>query len=548
MKSIRLLITLHLVLSSYQVSAQSLIEPIMAIIPAGSFEMGSLKRKSTQPIHTVNIKEFSLGKYEVTVKEFRQFIKSTNYAAPQTCRHEMNSWLLESSKGNWETNALNTSEFQPVVCINWQAANAYAEWLAKETGKPYRLPTEAEWEYAAKAGTKTDYYFGDDPDNTQVCEYANVGDLMGENILQRDSNTSYFNWSGEIANCSDYSAYASIVGMYKPNSFGLYDVLSNVQEFLADCFVKGYEHANNDGSAYLTKGCKKRSVRGGSWHWSHKPLFKRSSMPEDFSGGVDGFRLALDGKSQTLSSKSKSFLIELTFAQEQEKKRREIQPSIPDPVINVQLRQNINSVTLTWNKSKQSDVESYRVYRNTLSGGMVKLLASNLTKPTFTDSNIDQHKYDYVVVAVRQNLQSNYSAPVTTKPGWIDVSNRIEAEWAIDFTHSSISFSSDERGGSVLSGTEGIGKNAIVTYQVSVPFTGRYKLKYHIAAIRDTKGFEIYNNDKILGVNLITNTGDYHEWETQQGINIHLKKGKNTITLKSLDNHWNLNWLALEKI
>jgi len=547
MKFIRLLIPLYLVVSSYKLYAQELIEPIMATIPAGSFEMGSLERKSTQPIHTVNIQEFSMGIYEITVREFRQFIEATNYAAPQTCRHEMNGWFLESSTGDWETNALNTSEFQPVVCIDWQAANAYTKWLAKETGKPYRLPTEAEWEYAAKAGTKTDYYFGDDADNTQVCEYANVGDLSGENILQRDSNTSYFNWSGKIANCSDHSGYASIVGMYKPNDFGLYDVLSNVQEFLADCFVRGYDHVANDGSAYLSEDCKKRAVRGGSWHWSHGPLFQRGAMPDNFAGGVDGFRLALDGKSAALSKKSKVFLSELTFAQEQEQKRREIEPSIPEPVVNIELHQNADSVTLTWNKSKQSDVESYRVYRNVISGGMVKLLATNLTKPTFTDSNIDQHKYDYVVVAVRQHLQSNYSKPVITKPGWVDISNKIEAEWAVEYNNSSISFSSDERGGSVLSGADGIGEKATMKYQVDVPLTGRYKLKYRVASIRDTKGFEIYSNDKKAGVNLIAKTGDYHEWQTQQGITVHLKKGKNTLTLKSLDNNWNLNWLALEQ-
>ena len=167
------------------------IEPIMATIPAGSFEMGSSVSENAQPIHIVNISEFSMGKYEVTVNEFRQFVEATNYAVPQECRHQLNGWFRAYSKGNWETNALNTSEFQPVVCINWQAANAYTKWLAKETGKPYRLPSEAEWEYAARAGTKTDYFFGDDTDLTKVCDYANTADLTGETVLQRDSNTSY---------------------------------------------------------------------------------------------------------------------------------------------------------------------------------------------------------------------------------------------------------------------------------------------------------------------------------------------------------------------
>ena len=550
----KLLLTLYFTTTSYQLYAAQTIKPIapiMATIPAGSFEMGSSKNESTQPIHTVTIQEFSMGKYEVTVNEFRQFIEATNYAAPQSCRHEMNAWFLSSSKGNWETNALNTSEFQPVVCIDWQAANAYVQWLAKETGKPYRLPTEAEWEYAARAGTKTDYYFGDDTENTQVCEYANVGDLSGENILQRDSNSSYLNWSGDIANCSDHSGYASIVGMYKPNGFGLYDVLSNVQEFLADCYVRGYSHVANDGSAYLNEGCEQRSVRGGSWHWSHGPLFQRGAIPDNFAGGVDGFRIALDGKSAAPSKRSKTFLSELTFAQKQEQQRREITPSIPEPVTNVVLSQHDNSVTLTWDKSEQSDVESYRVYRNVIAGGMIKLMASNLTNTSFTDSNIDQHKYDYTVVAVRKHLQSSYSKPVTTEPGWLDISNRIEAEWAAEFNDSSISFSSDSldaRGNSVLTGPGGIGEKAIIKYQVKVPKTGRYKLEYRVAAPRDTKGFDLYNKDKKLGLNTVLKTDGYHKWQTQQGIIVNLNKGKNTLIIKSLDNNWKLNWLALKAI
>ncbi|MAG77005.1 MAG: hypothetical protein CL811_09600, partial [Colwelliaceae bacterium] len=191
------------------------IEPIMVTIPAGSFDMGSEDRQSTQPVHKVTLPEFSLGKYEVTVKEFARFIEATNYPTPEECRHELDGWFKLASKGNWQTNALNTSEYQPVVCINWQAAKAYVDWLAKETGRPYRLPSESEWEYAARGGTSTKYHFGDDDSN--VCEYANTADLYGESVLQRDTNTSYVNWSTGLNSCSDGSAYASIVGMYKPN-------------------------------------------------------------------------------------------------------------------------------------------------------------------------------------------------------------------------------------------------------------------------------------------------------------------------------------------
>ena len=141
--------------ATMQVNAQTqAIEPVMETIAGGSLVMQTSDGKQ----HPIQLAEFSLGKYEVTVAEFRRFVEATNYPVPTECRHQLNTWFLPFSKGNWETNALNTSEYQPVVCINWKSANAYAEWLAEETGKPYRLPTEAEWEFAARAGTQTDYY------------------------------------------------------------------------------------------------------------------------------------------------------------------------------------------------------------------------------------------------------------------------------------------------------------------------------------------------------------------------------------------------------
>jgi len=530
----------------YSSEKKSAIEPIMATIPAGSFEMGSMVSENSQPLHKVNISEFSMGKYEVTVNEFRQFVEATNYPVPQECRNELNGWFRAYTKGNWETNALNTSEFQPVVCINWQAANAYTQWLAKETGKPYRLPSEAEWEYAARAGTKTDYFFGDDTDLTKVCDYANTADLTGETILQRDSNTSYKNWSGELSNCNDHSAYASIVGMYKANQFGLHDVVSNVLEMLADCRSEDYSDTPIDGSAHVDEKCERRSTRGGSWHWSHSPLAQRGSIPEDFSGGVDGFRLALDGKAPQLSKASKAFVARLTFAQQQEQKRRDIQPEFPVPVNNVKLQQDDSSVTITWDKSEEEKVESYRVYRNDVTGGMFKLLATNLTETSFTDKKMGLMKNEYAVVAVSFHQQSYYSE-VSTKAGWTAIPGRIEAEWATESNDSSLARTSDVDGGYNFTGMGGIGADASFEYQIEVPETGVYKLEYRVAAPRDTKGFEVLANDTKVGAELVKTTGGYHEWQTQQGIEVQLKKGKNIVTLKSLDNNWKLNWLSITK-
>ncbi len=522
------------------------IEPIMVTIPAGSFEMGSTANENSQPLHKVKMSEFSMGKYEVTVAEFARFVAATNYPVPESCYHELDGWFSNgATKGNWQTNSLNTSEYQPVVCINWKAADAYTKWLAKETGKPYRLPTEAEWEYAARAGTKTDYFFGNDKDRTQVCEYANTADLYGENVLQRDTNTSYYNWTTGMTNCVDHSAYASIVGMYKPNQFGLHDMVSNVLEFLADCYVGTYENAPTDGSAVLSGECEYRSTRGGSWHWNNWPLAERGRIDEDFSGGVDGFRVALDGAAPKKSKQTKIFAHNLKHQQNLEQKRRDNHRPFPDQVTGLKLKQSKDKVTLNWNKVEGEKVK-YRVYRNFSEGGIYKLLASNLTDPQFIDANINKFKYEYTVVAVQNHVQGMYAEPVQTKAHWFDAPGTIQAQWNASVTGTTLANTSDVSGRFNLTGPGGIANEATITFKVIADKAGTYDLEYRVAAPRDTKGFEIFNNDKSDGINIVAKTGGYHEWSTQTGGKVHLRKGKNVIVLKSLDNNWKLNWLSFK--
>lgn len=522
------------------------IEPVMVTIPAGKFAMGSLDNENSQPIHNVKIKEFSMGKYEVTVAEFARFVKATNYPVPESCYHELNGWFSNgATKGNWQTNALNTSEYQPVVCINWKAADAYTKWLAKETGRPYRLPTEAEWEYAARAGTTTDYFFGDDEDRGLVCEYANTADLYGENILQRDANTSYYNWTTGMANCVDHSAYASIVGMYKPNQFGLHDMVSNVLEFLADCYVDNYKNAPSDGSPVLSEECEFRSTRGGSWHWNNWPLANRGRIGEDFSGGVDGFRVAMDGSAPKQSKQTKVFAHKLKHEQEIEQKRRESHQPFPNQVTDLTIKQDNDKVTLNWSKV-DGDRVTYRVYRNFTKGAMYKLLATNLQKPQFIDANANKFKYEYAVVAVQNHTQGMYSKPVMTQAHWSNVPGKLQAQWNSDVTGSTLTNTSDVTGDFNLTGPGGIAADAEIKFQVIAERAGSYKLNYRVAAPRDGKGFEIFNGDTSAGINLIAKTGGYHQWSTQSGSTIDLKKGKNIITIKSLDTNWKLNWLSLE--
>jgi len=552
MKINKLIIPLCLTFTSYNLYAGSNnkpIEPIMVTIPGGSFQMGDNSEENSQPIHKVNVPEFSLGKYEVTVKEFRRFIDATGYEMPTQCYHQLNGWFSKGgTEGSWENNSLTTSDYQPVNCLGWNAANAYTQWLAKETGRPYRLPSESEWEYAAKAGTSSKFYFGEDEDQTLVCEYENTADLAGENILQRDANTSYVNFANGKSNCVDHSAYASIVGMYKPNPFGLHDMISNLMEYIADCYQENYENAPTNGDALIDDVCKTRVTRGGSWHWNTFSTSNRGGMGTDFVGGVEGFRIALDGKTPEASTTTRQFTRDLKVAQHNEQLRRDAITPYPDKVTNLTINQQDGLVTLTWGKSKQDDVENYRVYRNAAVGSLFKLMAANVIGTTYKDANVDGLKYEYTVVAVRNHQQSDYSDTVTTKAPWGQVPGRMEAEGALEISGTSVTRTSDIDGEFNLTGPGGISDTAEITYQIEVAKSGEYKLDYRVASPRDTKGFKVLVNDKEAIIQNLVQTGGYHEWQTQKGGTIYLEAGKNKLTLMSLDNNWKLNWFDISAI
>lgn len=532
---------------SFQIAAAEPIEPIMVTIPAGSFEMGDATNENAQPVHRVTLAEFSLGKYEVTIKEFRRFIEATGYQMPSKCIHQLNGWFsYGETDGNWQNNSLNSSDYQPVNCIGWKAAHAYTQWLAKETGRPYRLPSEAEWEYAARGGTTTQFYFGEDPEQIRVCEFENTADLTGENILQRDTNSSYVNFFNGKSNCADHSAYASIVGMYKANPFGLHDMLSNVVEFLADCYHDNYQGAPSDGSARLDGKCERRSTRGGSWHWNTFAVNRRGGMSETFVGGVEGFRVALDGKVKKIANSTKEFAAALKTAQQTEQQKRDAKLAYPAPVTNLTLVQENGMVTLNWDKSTQSDVDSYRVYRNAASGSLFKLHAANLVETTFKDANLDPQKYEYTVVAVRRHQQSDYSNVVSTQAPWTPIPGRLEAEAAAEITGSSVTRTSDVDGKFNLTGPGGIAKDAVIEYQLEVKKTGNYNISYRVAAPRDTHGFKVLVNGQEMHKTNVAKTGGYHQWQTQNGSKVFLKQGKNKLTIQSLDNNWKLNWLHLK--
>ena len=139
--------------------------------------------------------------------------------------------------------------------MGWDDAQAYVSWLSAKTGHVYRLPTEAEWEYAARAGTTTARYGSDNP--TEFCRYTNVGDLDYFELHPGDS--------GVNRSCRDGYAFTSPVGSFPPNQYGLYDMLGDVMDWTEDCWNINYGGAPTDGTAWLTGDCSRRVVHGGSW-------------------------------------------------------------------------------------------------------------------------------------------------------------------------------------------------------------------------------------------------------------------------------------------
>ena len=262
----------------------------MVVLPAGSFSMGSPasengRQDNEGPVHSVSIdRPFAIGKYEVTFAEFATFANSTGYATDGPCYTYLDGEWKTADGLTWRSPGCAISDRQPAVCVSWNDANAYLQWLSASTGKRYRLPSEAEWEYATRAGTTTMWFWGNAAD--QTCANANVADLAA-----KDARPDWIT----VECCDGYFATAP-VGSYRPNDFGLYDTLGNVFGWTADCKHVSYHGAPSDGSAWIQGGdCGARVLRGGSWYVT--PTTTRSANRVTYSKKHRydvGFRVAMD--------------------------------------------------------------------------------------------------------------------------------------------------------------------------------------------------------------------------------------------------------------
>ena len=261
--------------------------PAMVRVPGGSFQMGDASataKADEKPVHSVAVPAFAAGKFEVTYGEYAAFAAATGHEPVTGCltdRKADRGWGFDPD-ASWRDPGYPLTDRQPVVCVSWADADAYAQWLAKRTGKPYRLLSEAEWEYAARAGTTTQFWWGDKADD--LCAYANGGELAMQKRFP----------SWPAAQCDDGYADTAPVGSYRPNAFGLYDMAGNAWEWTQDCYAPSYDPQPRDGSAYTGGGCAHRVLRGGSWGWGVVDLRssqRNGQLPPTIHGGDIGFRV-----------------------------------------------------------------------------------------------------------------------------------------------------------------------------------------------------------------------------------------------------------------
>ncbi len=274
--------------------------PDMVVIPAGTFMMGSPddeddRMSNEGPRHRVTFNRgFALGQTEVTVGEFQAFVDDTGYRtdaerAGASRTYDLNSGRMDRQSGiNWRHDyaGRDADDDLPVLHVSWNDAQAYADWLAEQTGRAYRLPSEAEFEYALRAGTQSRYWWGDgSPDRP-------VENVTGDG----DQSPTGARWNVAFRRYSSGHWGPAPVGSLEANPFGLHDMGGNVMEWTEDCWHSSYVRAPADGTAWVNPGCERRVIRGGAWSSTpalSRSAFRISSLPDGADMRV-GFRVARD--------------------------------------------------------------------------------------------------------------------------------------------------------------------------------------------------------------------------------------------------------------
>ena len=265
--------------------------PEIVVIPTGTFTMGSTPEETRHanlrediaprewPARRVTIpKAFGIGRFEISRAEYGRFVSASGHPDGDACitwNQATDKWE-QVTGASWRKPGFPQDERHPVGCLDLADARAYVAWLSAATGQRYRIPTEAEWEYVARAGTTTLQSWGDSFDD--VCLHANSSDLD-----RADAHGGLEAEPTRFFDCRDGFVYTAPVGSYPANQFGLYDVIGNVWEWVEDCFYPTYQGAPADSSAWIHEGCDRLVVRGGGWFsrvWFVRPAGRSREGPE----------------------------------------------------------------------------------------------------------------------------------------------------------------------------------------------------------------------------------------------------------------------------
>jgi len=266
-------------------------------VKPGSFRMGFDKKLNIEHLtmfhrdflHDFNVREttitssFWLGEFEVTNEHFRKFVADTGY---QTDNERL------SRKYTWLDLGFPVADSEPVVAVSWNDAVRFCEWLSKKEGRIYRLPTEAEWEYSARAGTETLFSFGDDP--SQMPKYGNIAD---QSLRESPPSKSKPNLGADSYSVQDDSfPYLAPVGSFLPNGFGLYDMHGNAYEYCRDRYFDTLDLADTIDPKGPMDGDDDYVIRGGSWNFGEMSAtsFFRFYVPGDHGLNRAGFRVLLE--------------------------------------------------------------------------------------------------------------------------------------------------------------------------------------------------------------------------------------------------------------
>ena len=560
--------------------ADEYIAPIMVNIPAGHFEMGSHRGASrAKPVHSQALEAFQMGKYLVTVAEFKKFAIATGYNPPSDCYDQLDkSWFgnpKESGVARWDNHRYSNGDYMPVTCISWDTATEYATWLSKKTGQIYRLPSEIEWEYAAKAHTTSRYFWGDDADMTQACRYGNFADHSGEYFASKQYGASYVGFTGH-ANCDDGEPYNSIVGLYRPNPFGLFDMVGNVSQYLGTCYFDGYKVRT--AQQMDIKACDFVSQRGSTWHYSPKPHAQRGRTKKTgwTPDALMGFRLASGGHfdvNKPVDASSKTFETALKKAQRQ---RLATRPKLPDAPKSIQLVESKREskdesndskdshFILSWQPSQDKAVTGYEIYQSNspyahLYGGFYqshydKIKTVNAAQNS-SQVTLDEVGGSFKVVAISADkltsLPSQAAVAVTplvqSIPGRIGMQHPQVLE-NLHLKH--LKAKGDKPELFYLSKTQSNLEQPLVsaTFRVNVEKSGWYTVNYRGRSRQAGRFFRLWQNNTLLGEfdyqkGLDDKTSNRHKVFLTQGVqSIQL-----SVTREGFD-RWSLVWLDFLKV